>query len=151
MTTQAVPFAGLDAGQLAVQQATLRVQAELAEELAAEPALRLPEEERASLQTRLEREVLEPGDILRIYAQAGKVLAETGRGIYQLRLRLYEAEQRLDSRSFARISNSEILNLKKVKGFDLSFTGTIRVLLCNGDSAYVSRRYVGKIKKILGI
>ena len=62
MTTQAVPFAGLDAGQLAVQQATLRVQAELAEELAAEPALRLPEEERASLQTRLEREVLEPGE-----------------------------------------------------------------------------------------
>ena len=37
MTTQAVPFAGLDAGQLAVQQATLRVQAELAEELAASP------------------------------------------------------------------------------------------------------------------
>mgnify|MGYP005927907891 CR=1 FL=1 len=38
MTTQAVPFAGLDAGQLAVQQATLRVQAELAEELGRSPA-----------------------------------------------------------------------------------------------------------------
>ena len=96
-------------------------------------------------------EVLDPVEILRVYAQAGKVLAETGRGTYQLRLRLYEAEQRLDSRSFARISNSEILNLKKVQGFDLSFTGTIRVLLLNGESTYVSRRYVGKIKKILGI
>lgn len=96
-------------------------------------------------------EVLEPEAILRIYAQAGKVFADTGRGTYQLRLRLYEAEQRLDSRSFVRISNSEILNLKKVKAFDLSFTGTIRVLLSNGATTYVSRRYVGKIKKILGI
>ena len=96
-------------------------------------------------------EVLEPETILRVYAQAGKVFADTGRGTYQLRLRLYEAEQRLDSRSFVRISNSEILNLKKVRGFDLSFTGTIRVLLSNGETTYVSRRYVGKIKKILGI
>lgn len=72
MTTQAVPFAGLDAGQLAVQQATLRVQAELAEELAAEPALRLPEEERASLQTRLEREVLEPGELYGVAQRLGQ-------------------------------------------------------------------------------
>ena len=72
MTTQAVPFAGLDAGQLAVQQATLRVQAELAEELAAEPALRLPEEERASLRTRLEREVLEPGELYGVAQRLGQ-------------------------------------------------------------------------------
>ena len=42
-------------------------------------------------------------------------------------------------------------NLKKVKGFDLSFSGTICVTLSNGALTYVSRRYVAKIKQVLGI
>lgn len=96
-------------------------------------------------------EVLEQTDLLRIYANAGKVYAVTGKGEYALRLRLYEIEQRLDPHQFVRISNSEIINLKKVNHFDLSFTGTICVKLSNGTVTYVSRRYVSKIKKILGI
>ena len=62
-----------------------------------------------------------------------------------------EAEQRLAGRSFVRISNGEIVNLKKVRGFDLSFTGTICVSLANGTVSYVSRRYVSKIKQLLGL
>ena len=96
-------------------------------------------------------EILEPEEIYRVYAAKGKVVAETGRGVYIMRLRLYEAEQRLDSRAFVRISNGEMINLKKVKGFDLSFTGTICVALSNGTVTYVSRRYVAKIKQVLGI
>lgn len=46
---------------------------------------------------------------------------------------------------------SEIINLKKVRGFDLSFTGTICVSLSNGTVTYVSRRYVAKIKQLLGL
>ena len=95
--------------------------------------------------------VLEPDSLFRIYAANGRVFAQTDHGEYQLRLRLYELEQRLDRHSFVRISNSEIIHLKKVKGFDLSFSGTIRVMLSNGTVTYVSRRYVGKIKQILGI
>ncbi len=96
-------------------------------------------------------EVLEPADLIRIYANAGKVFAVTEQGEYTLRLRLYEAEERLPPHQFVRISNSEIINLKKVLNFDLSFTGTICVKLSNGTTTYVSRRYVSKIKKILGI
>ena len=81
----------------------------------------------------------------------GKVYAETGNGTYSLRLRLYEVEQRLTSRSFARISNSELINLKKVRSFDLSLVGTICVSLSNGAVSYVSRRYVSKIKQLLGL
>ena len=66
-------------------------------------------------------------------------------------LRLYELEERLDDRQFVRISNSEIINLRKVDHFDLSFTGTICVSLSNGTTTYASRRYVSRIKKILGI
>lgn len=96
-------------------------------------------------------EILEAEDLVRIYASDGKVIAVTSRGPYILRLRLYEAEARLSKKDFVRISNSEIINLKKVKRFDLSFAGTICVELKNGDVSYVSRRYVSKIKKILGI
>ena len=96
-------------------------------------------------------ELLEPSDIYRVFAVSGKVLAETARGEYALRLRLYEAEQRLDSRSFVRISNSDIINLKKVRSVDLSFAGTICITLLNGTVTYVSRRSVARIKQVLGI
>ena len=95
--------------------------------------------------------VLEPEQIYRVYAADGKVYAETENSTYSLRLRLYEAEQRLANRSFARISNGELINLKKVKNFDLSFVGTICVSLSNGTVTYVSRRYVSKIKQLLGL
>ena len=96
-------------------------------------------------------EVLEQADLIRIYANNGKVFAVTERGEYTLRLRLYELEARLGSRSFVRISNSEIINLKKADSFDLGFTGTICAKMSNGDVTYVSRRFVSKIKKILGV
>lgn len=96
-------------------------------------------------------EVLEQADLIRVYAHNGKVFAVTDSGEYTCRLRIYEFEQRLDADSFVRISNSEIINLKKVRHFDLSFTGTICVRLLNGTVTYVSRRYVSRIKKILGI
>lgn len=96
-------------------------------------------------------EVIEQSDLIRVYAGAGKVFAVTHKGEYTLRLRLYEIEERLPPHQFVRISNSEIINLKKVNNFDLSFTGTICVKLANGTITYVSRRYVSKLKKILGI
>lgn len=96
-------------------------------------------------------EILEQAELLRIYASSGKVIAQTAKGDYTLRLRLYELEERLDDQSFVRISHSEIVNLKKVKGFDLSLSGTICVTLTDGTATYVSRRYVSKIKQVLGI
>lgn len=96
-------------------------------------------------------EILDPTDLIRVYANAGKVFAAANKGEYVLRLRLYEAEERLDKETFVRISNSEIVNLKKAKSFDLSFAGTISIKMEDGSTSYVSRRYVSKIKKILGV
>lgn len=95
--------------------------------------------------------LLEPTDIVRIYAAVGKVFAVVGNKEYLLRLRLYEAEEKLKGKNFVRISNSELINVKKAKKFDLSTVGTICVSLSNGDVTFVSRRYVTKIKKTLGI
>ena len=96
-------------------------------------------------------EILSPDDIYRVYSENQKVLAVTEKGTFRLRMRLYQAEERLSGRKFVRISNSEIINLNKTANFDLSFAGTIQVKLKNGDTTFVSRRYVSEIKRILGI
>ena len=96
-------------------------------------------------------EVLEPNDIIRVYANSKKVFAVTDKGEYMLRLRLYEAEERLSLNQFVRISKSEIINLKKVNNFDLNFAGTICVRFFNNEVTYVSRRYVSEIKRVLGV
>ena len=95
--------------------------------------------------------VLDPEEIYRIYAANGKVFAVTAKAEYGLRMRLYEVEERFRGSSFVRISNSEIINLKTVRSFDLSLAGTICVALKNGETAYVSRRYVSRIKEALGM
>ena len=96
-------------------------------------------------------EIISPDEIYRIYSENQKVLAVTDKGVYKLRMRLYQLEEKLTGRKFVRISNSEIINLDKTSNFDLSFAGTIQVKMKNGDTTFVSRRYVSEIKKILGI
>lgn len=95
--------------------------------------------------------LLEESEIVRIFAVKQKVYAQTVNREYILRPRLYELEERLDKRLFVRISNSEIVNLKKIVRLDLSMSGTICVELNNQTTTYVSRRYVTKIKQALGI
>ena len=95
--------------------------------------------------------ILEPGEITRIYSEGRKIAAVTENGEYIIRKRLFEVEETLELSRFARISNSEIINLGKVQHFDLSFKGTICVKMNDGSVTYVSRRYVSKIKSILGV
>ena len=83
--------------------------------------------------------LLDEKELLRVYASGGRVYAVTAEGEYVLRLRLYELEERLRPFSFVRISNSEIINLKRVRSFDLSLAGTICVTLSDGSKALGGR------------
>lgn len=95
--------------------------------------------------------ILDNEKIIRIYSASQKVYAVTYDGEYLLKMRLYEAEARLDGRQFVRISSSELINLKATVCFDLSLNGTVMVKMKNGDKCYASRRFVGKIRSILGL
>lgn len=90
-------------------------------------------------------------ELLRCYGEDKGVKAQTARGVFDLRERLYELEGRLDRHTFVRISQSEIVNLHKVTALDLKLTGTIKMTLTGGTVCYVSRRYVKKIKEALGL
>lgn len=96
-------------------------------------------------------QLIEPQELLRVYSSDKKVIAVTDGGEFTLRQRLYEMEERFAGTKLVRISNSEMINMAKVRSFDLSIAGTICATLSDGTTAYVSRRYVTKIKNILGI
>lgn len=96
-------------------------------------------------------ELINPDEIIRVYANDKKVYAVTIEKQYILRLALYQVEDRLSSEKFIRISNSEIINLEKTKSFDLDYINTISCEMINGDICYVSRRTLKKVKQILGI
>ena len=94
---------------------------------------------------------LELNTVLRFYGEDKDIRVQTTDSIYTVRERLYELERRLAGRPFARVSHSEIVNLKQVTTLDLSLTGTIRMTLTGGVTVYVSRRYVKKILEVLGL
>ena len=96
-----------------------------------------------------DRLLLPQGEFLRFYADGKGVSAQTAEETCAVRLRLYELEERLDQSRFVRISNGEIINLDRVTAVDLSLAGTICMTLDGTVKAYVSRRYVKKIKEVL--
>lgn len=94
---------------------------------------------------------LTPAQLIRVYTEDGRVMAKTDLGTLALRYRLYELDTLLADPSFLRISNSEIINFKKVRSMNMSISGTITVTLSNGTKDFVSRRYVARIKDFLGL
>lgn len=96
-------------------------------------------------------ELLVADSIIRIYTEGQNVFAATEQGVYRLHQRLYELEAMLQEHHFIRISNSEMVNIRKIKHLDTSVTGTIRIYLKGDMESYVSRRNVSKLKKALGI
>lgn len=96
-------------------------------------------------------EFINCGEIVRVYTEQKKVFVQTMVSIYNVRFRLYELEEKLNTQMFVRISNAEIVNRNMIIHMDISKTGTIGVELKGGIKTYASRRYVTKIKKQLGL
>lgn len=88
-------------------------------------------------------------DILYIYSEQKKVYAKTKQHTWILNERLYVLEERLQPYHFVRVSHSEIVNLHKVQCFDMHFINTIQIVMEDQHCAYVSRRYLPKIRKQL--
>ena len=95
--------------------------------------------------------ILEKENIEAIYAEDKKVLARVGDKTYVIKKRIFELENMLSENNFVRISNSEIVNFRKVVSMDFKLTGTILLRLKSGAITYTSRRYIKKIKEYLGI
>lgn len=95
--------------------------------------------------------LLENDEIYCFYSENKKIYAKTDKGNLWVKQKLYQLEEMFEGTSFVRISNSCIVNVNKIKNLEISFSGAIDIVFKNGEKEFVSRRYVSKIKKYLGI
>lgn len=95
--------------------------------------------------------LLNQNDIETIYSENGKIYIRANQELYTTKNRLYELEILLDKKIFIRISNSEIVNFNEIKNIDFKLIGTLILNFKSGNKAYVSRRYIPKIKDFLEI
>ena len=68
---------------------------------------------------------------------------------YSVKRSLQSIEEVLDSRKFIRISRYEIINIRKVKQYDFTLKGTLRIEFKNGLEAWASRRSIPAIRRML--
>lgn len=94
-------------------------------------------------------EILSQRDIFRAYREGRKVMVQTFDKTYTVRKSLTSLEEDLNSDRFFRISQSEIVNLHKVKRFDISIIGTIGIEFDNGTKSWAARSRVKAIKALL--
>ncbi|MEH7461612.1 LytTR family DNA-binding domain-containing protein [Bacillus thuringiensis] len=95
--------------------------------------------------------LLEFKEIYWFYSEDRKVFAQTSKGNLEVKHRLYELETSLQREGFVRFSKSTIANIKHVKSFEMSFSGSMCAHFSNGMKEYVSRKYVPLIKEVLNI
>ncbi|MCR5618290.1 MAG: LytTR family transcriptional regulator DNA-binding domain-containing protein, partial [Clostridiales bacterium] len=88
-------------------------------------------------------------DILYIEAVDEKTFIYLEKDCFESGRRLYEFEEVLAARSFARISKSVVVNLMKIRSIKPSLNGRFLCILSNGEHVMISRKYVPEIREKL--
>ena len=88
-------------------------------------------------------------DIVSISTRDKRLEVRTDDNAYELRMPLYEVMKVLHPGIFMQISRYEVINLNKVKRFDFSISGQLRIEMKNGICTWASRRFIPEIKNRL--
>ena len=89
-------------------------------------------------------------DIVLFSVENERVYAYSENDKFTIKERLYKIEEKMPQH-FIKLNQSAIGNVKKIKKFDCSVSGTLKVTFTNGLSDYVSRRQVKSVKERLGL
>ena len=84
------------------------------------------------------------------FTDNNKIYVYIGKEKYIIRLRLYQVEE-LCNNNFLKINRGCLVNVNKIKKFEMSFGGTISVVLTNGFKDYISRRELKNVKRRMGL
>ena len=90
-------------------------------------------------------------DVLYFEAVDNKVFAYTGKGVYEVRKKLYEIEKEYADTDFLRISKSAVVNVAKIAYIRPLINGRFEAKLKNEEKIVINRQYVIELKKKLGI
>lgn len=89
-------------------------------------------------------------DVCCFFTDDNKIYVLYNNKKYYIKLRLYQIESLIDN-NFVKINRGCIINKKEIKKFESSFGGSIKVVLKNGFSDYISRRELRNVKRSIGI
>jgi len=84
-------------------------------------------------------------DVLHLGAEGNYVRVRTAEGSHLIRGTLADLESRLDPKRFARIHRSAIVNIEAISEVQAHFHGDYLVVLRNGETVRLSRRYSGRL------
>lgn len=93
---------------------------------------------------------LKTDEVMCFMVEDSKVYALTDKDKYQLKQRLYQLEEMLPD-NFVKINQSCIANIRQIKKFDTSISGTLVINFKNGYKDYVSRRQMKTVKERFGL
>lgn len=93
--------------------------------------------------------IIEENEIITVTANRKQVRIMTANGVYTAKQTLQNMENLLSSRLFLRISRFEIVNLAKIRKYDFTIGGTLRIEFEGGMETWASRRYIPLIKEKL--
>ena len=94
--------------------------------------------------------VLQSDEIYMVRIENGDTIIYTQNQKYRSRKRLYELEKQLGQK-FMQISKSTLIHLSYMESIEAGFNGTLLLKMKNGCQDYVSRTYLPKFKKYLGL
>ena len=90
--------------------------------------------------------VLPKADIISVSADNRKLKVVAEEGIFELHTPLRDMQYQLDDADFLKISRYEIINLHKVKRFDFSVSGSLKITMKNDLETWASRRFIADIR-----
>ena len=93
--------------------------------------------------------VIDENDIVTVTSEGKKVHVVTTKGVFTAKQTLQNVESLLNTRLFLRISRFELVNLMKIRKYDFTIAGTLRIEFEGGMETWASRRYIPLIKEKL--
>ena len=93
---------------------------------------------------------LDKNEVYAFYTLDGKVFASTKECNLLIKERIYQLEESL-SESFIKVNQGCLINIKKILRFESNLGGSMKVVMKNGYSDYISRRELQNVKRRMGI
>ena len=94
---------------------------------------------------------VDESDIYYFESVENRVFAYTESEVYEIKLKLYELEEKYSHSDYFRANQAVLVNLDKVVSVSPAFGGRFEATLTNDCKIIISRMYVPKFKEKLGI